>query len=444
MTDTETRVAIVTGGASGIGLAIAERLSADGNAVAVFDLDGSAAEAAADKIVAAGGNAIGLTVDVTDRRQIDAGVDETRSRLGRPTILVNSAGLDGFDPFLKISAEKWNRILAVNLTGTFDCCQAVLPDMIEAGWGRIVNISSSSTHSGQPMMAHYVAAKSGVIGLTKSLALEFGPKGITVNTIPPGFIDTPMLRRSEAKGLLGEGVEYHAAHTPVRRAGRPEDIAATCSFLVRDEASYITGQVIGVNGGRNTDTPRLVPLLPSEWPDTMRAAIAALRPPEPRHPFPSRDADRPKGLNALGLLARHPALTTAFNTFNGHVLFATTLSPRQRELLVLRVAALRDSTYEWAQHAVLAEDAGLDRDEVARIAEGPEAGWSGLEHAMLQAVDELVADAKIADGTWTVLAAELDEHQLMDLVFTVGAYDALAMAFRSFGVPLDDDLLSRK
>lgn len=246
------RVAIITGGASGIGLAITERLAADGNAVAIFDRDGAAAEAAASKIAATGSRAIGVTVDVTDRAQIDTGVEEVCSSLGRPTILVNSAGLDGFDRFLSITAETWNRILAVNLTGTFDCCQAVVPHMIEEGWGRIVNISSSSAHGGQPMMTHYVAAKAGVMGFTKALALELGPKGITVNTIPPGFIDTPMLRRSEEKGLLGEGVEHHAARTPVRRVGRPDDIAAACAFLVRDEAGYITGQVIGVNGGRNT------------------------------------------------------------------------------------------------------------------------------------------------------------------------------------------------
>jgi 2-hydroxycyclohexanecarboxyl-CoA dehydrogenase len=249
---TTTRVAIVTGGGSGIGLACAERLAADGNAVAVFDLNGASAEAAAAAIEAAGGTAIGLTVDVTDRPGIDAAVTEVRERLGRPTILVNSAGLDGFGPFLKISAETWNRILAVNLTGTFDCCQAVVPDMLEEKWGRIVNISSSSAQGGQPHMTHYVASKAGVIGFTKALALELGPKGITVNTIPPGFVDTPMLRSSEERGLLGEGVEHHAAITPVRRVGRPEDIAAACSFLVREEASYITGQVIGVNGGRNT------------------------------------------------------------------------------------------------------------------------------------------------------------------------------------------------
>ncbi len=246
------RIAIVTGGASGIGLAIAERLAAEHDAVAIFDRDAAAAEAAAAKIVASGGTAIGVEVDVTDRAQIDAGVTTVRERLGRPTILVNSAGMEGFDPFLKITAEKWSRILAVNLTGTFDCCQAVVPDMIEEGWGRIVNISSSSAQGGQPLMTHYVASKAGVIGFTKALALELAPLGITVNTIPPGFIDTPMLRGSERKGRLGEGVEHHASLTPVRRVGRPEDIAAACAFLVRDEASYVTGQVIGVNGGRNT------------------------------------------------------------------------------------------------------------------------------------------------------------------------------------------------
>ncbi len=249
---TSTRVAIVTGGGSGIGLAISERLAADGNAVAIFDRDGASAEAAADKIVGSGGRAVGSMVDVTDRAQIDRGVGEVRRLLGRPTILVNSAGLDGFDPFLSITAEKWSRILAVNLTGTFDSCQAVVPDMIEEGWGRIVNISSSSAHGGQPLMTHYVAAKAGVIGFTKALALELGPQGVTVNTIPPGFIDTPMLRKSEARGLLGKGVDHHASTTPVRRVGTPEDIANACSFLVAEESGYITGQVIGVNGGRNT------------------------------------------------------------------------------------------------------------------------------------------------------------------------------------------------
>lgn len=246
------RTAIVTGGASGIGLAISERLAADGHAVAVWDRNGEAAEAAADKIVAAGGVAAGFTVDVTDRPRIDEAVGEVREQLGRPTVLVNNAGREGFSAFLDLTIETWNNVIEVNLTGTFHCCQAVIPEMLDVGWGRIVNISSSSAQGGQPYMSHYVSSKAGVIGLTKSLALEFGPKGITVNTIPPGFIDTPMLRAAEAKGRLGDSVEHHASVTPVRRAGLPEDIAAACAFLVRDEAGYVTGQVIGVNGGRNT------------------------------------------------------------------------------------------------------------------------------------------------------------------------------------------------
>jgi NAD(P)-dependent dehydrogenase (short-subunit alcohol dehydrogenase family) len=246
----QPRTAIVTGAASGIGLAIAQRLASEGAAVAIFDLDEPAAIAAAEKIAASGGRAVGLQVDVTDRDRIDAAVGEVCRTLGAPTILVNSAGLDGFERFLTITAQSWQKILAVNLTGTFDCCQAVVPHMIEARWGRIVNISSSSAQTGNPLMVHYSAAKAGVVGFTKALAQELGPRGITVNTIPPGFIDTPMLRRSEERGFLGPGVPAAEAATPVRRIGRPEDVAVACAFLVRDDAGYITGQVIGVNGGR--------------------------------------------------------------------------------------------------------------------------------------------------------------------------------------------------
>ena len=186
---------------------------------------------------------------------------------------------------------------------------------------------------------------------------------------------------------------------------------------------------------------RIEPLPPEQWPPEMRDALAAMRPPKPRHPLPSRAEGRPKGLNALGLLAHHPELTRAFNTFNGHTQFATTLTPRQRELLILRVATVRKSDYEWAQHAVLAGDAGLSVDEVAAVANGPDAGeWSPLERALLRAVDELVATATITDATWSALRAELDTQQLMDLVFTVGAYETVAMAFKTFAVELDDDL----
>jgi NAD(P)-dependent dehydrogenase (short-subunit alcohol dehydrogenase family) len=244
------RTAVVTGGGSGIGAAIACRLAADGAMVAIFDLNGDAARRAAASIEEAGGKAIGLRVDVTDRAAINAGADDVRARLGRPTILVNSAGVTADGPFLDITAQTWNRVLAVNLTGTFDCCQALLPDMVDEGWGRIVNISSSSIHSGAARMASYVAAKSGVVGLTKVLALEFARHGITVNTIPPGFIDTPMLRGTVQTGLFD--LEQQTARTPVGRIGQPEDVAAACAFLVSEGAGYITGQIIGVNGGRNT------------------------------------------------------------------------------------------------------------------------------------------------------------------------------------------------
>jgi NAD(P)-dependent dehydrogenase (short-subunit alcohol dehydrogenase family) len=242
----QPRTAIVTGAASGIGLAIAQRLATAGHRVAVFDLNGEGARRAAAEMT----GAAGYEVDVTNRPGVEAAVADVAADLGPPTVLVNNAGLAGNARFLDITVDEWNARLAVNLTGTFHCCQVVIPHMLEAGWGRIVNISSSSTHRGVARMAHYVAAKSGVNGLSKSLALEFAPKGITVNVIPPGFIDTPMLRQAVAEGYVN--IETSTASTPVRRPGRPDDIAAACAFLVSEEASYITGQVLGVNGGRET------------------------------------------------------------------------------------------------------------------------------------------------------------------------------------------------
>ncbi|GAB2960726.1 SDR family NAD(P)-dependent oxidoreductase [Streptomyces pseudoechinosporeus] len=250
---TERRTAIVTGGGSGIGRAIALRLAEDGFATAVLDLNAEAAERVAEESRQKGHEAVAFgDVDVSDRAQVNDAVRRVRETLGPVLVLVNNAGLSGTKSFLKITDESWNRIMAVNLNGPFYCCQSVVPDMKDAGWGRIVNISSSSAQSGQQFMTHYVASKAGLIGFTKALALELGPTGITVNTIPPGFIDTPMLRATEERGHLGGSVDHHAELTPVRRPGRPEDIAAACSFLVSEEAGYITGQVIGVNGGRNT------------------------------------------------------------------------------------------------------------------------------------------------------------------------------------------------
>lgn len=233
------RTAVVTGGSSGIGLAISERLRTDGYNVAVLDLNPS-------------GSKFEYKVDVTDRTEIDSALAEVRELLGPTTILVNGAGLELHDRFVNHDFDTWQKLININLNSVYHCIQAVVPDMLESRWGRIVNISSSSTHSGQPMMSAYVAAKSAVNGLTKSLALEYGPRGITVNAVPPGFVDTPMLRRSESRGLLGGTIEDHIARTPVRRVGRPEDIAAACAFLISEEASYITGQILPVSGGRNT------------------------------------------------------------------------------------------------------------------------------------------------------------------------------------------------
>ncbi|MGC2676635.1 MAG: SDR family NAD(P)-dependent oxidoreductase [Mycobacterium sp.] len=233
------KTAVVTGGASGIGRAVAERLRSDGFQVAVIDLSPADGEFA-------------HVADVTDRAQVDTAVAAIREKLGPILVLVNAAGIEGVPKFSKMTFPEWSKVIDVNLNGVFHTIQSVLPDMVEAGWGRIVNISSSSTHSGQPFMAHYVAAKSAVNGLTKSLALEYGPSGITVNAVPPGFVDTPMLRSAESRHLLGGTVQDHINRTPVRRVGRPEDIAAACAFFVSDEASYITGQILGVNGGRNT------------------------------------------------------------------------------------------------------------------------------------------------------------------------------------------------
>jgi 2-hydroxycyclohexanecarboxyl-CoA dehydrogenase len=243
-----SRVAVVTGAASGIGLGVARGLAADGHQVALMDRDGSAAEATAATLRSTGALALAVEADVADRKAVDAGFQKIRTELGPVEILVTSAGIESFTPVLDITADGWDRILAVNLTGTFTCVQAALPDMVSAGWGRIVTISSSSAQSGAPNMAHYAASKGGVIGLTKALAVELARSGITVNTIPPSLVDTPMARKAEAAGDF-PGVDVVGPMVPLGRAGTPADIAAACSFLCSDGGSYITGQVIGVNGG---------------------------------------------------------------------------------------------------------------------------------------------------------------------------------------------------
>lgn len=231
--------ALVTGGASGIGRAIVARLRSDGFGVAVLDLTPTDEPG-------------GFVADVTDPVAVQAAVGAVRDAFGPITVLVNAAGMERFRRFHNLTFEDWSRVVDVNLNGVFHTIAAVLPDMVEAGWGRIVNISSSSTHSGQQFMTAYVAAKSAVNGLTKSLALEYGPAGITVNGVAPGFVDTPMLRSAEERQLLGGTVEDNIERTPVRRVGRPEDIAAACAYLISDDAGYVTGQILGVNGGRRT------------------------------------------------------------------------------------------------------------------------------------------------------------------------------------------------
>ena len=246
--DGVSRVAVVTGGASGVGLSIAQHLVRQGHRVALLDLNAEAAEQAAGDLRAEGGRASAGRVDVSDRASVDASFDRVRRELGPIEILVTSAAVAGFVPFEEITLDDWNRTMTVNLTGTFHCLQAAIPDMVAAGWGRIVTISSAAGQIGSPRQAHYSASKGGVIALTKTLALEYAAKGITVNTIPPFAVDTPLLRAAQdAKQLASSDVV--ARMIPARRLGSGDDIAAMCAFLCSDAASYITGQVIAVNGG---------------------------------------------------------------------------------------------------------------------------------------------------------------------------------------------------
>ncbi|OBG72317.1 MULTISPECIES: SDR family NAD(P)-dependent oxidoreductase [unclassified Mycobacterium] len=243
-----SRVAVVTGGASGMGEATCHELARRGLKVAVLDVNEQAAQRVTERLRADGAAAIGIGVDVTDRAGVEHGFAKVRSELGPVAVLVTSAGVFGFSAFADISPESWARIVDVNLTGTFHCCQVALPDMVEAHWGRIVMISSSSAQRGSPFAAHYAASKGAVITLTKSLAREYAPHGITVNNIPPSGIETPMQHQSQAAGFLPSN-EQIASNIPLGHLGTGADIAAAVGFLTSDEAGFITGQVLGVNGG---------------------------------------------------------------------------------------------------------------------------------------------------------------------------------------------------
>ena len=240
----QNKVVVVTGGGRGIGRAISLRLAREGAAVAVWDLRAEAAQESVELIRQAGGRALSCVGDAADAEMIVRCAAETRQAFGRISILVNNAGIVGFDRFVTISEAMWDRMLQVNLKGPFLCTQAIVPDMLDAGWGRIINISSSSAQTGAGAMSHYVASKGGLIGLTKALAIEFAATGITVNNVPPGFVDTPMLRESPVD------LDAFALTTPMKKSGHPDHIAAAVAYLASEDAGYVTGQTLSVNGGR--------------------------------------------------------------------------------------------------------------------------------------------------------------------------------------------------
>lgn len=240
----DRKVAVVTGAARGLGRAISLRLAQDGIAVGAWDLNLDGAEETARLIRDAGGQAVGLACNSARADQIASTLEATRNALGAVSILVNNAALSPFASFESLTEEIWDELMAVNMKGPFLCCKAMIAEMAEQGWGRIINISSSSAQSGSAFHAHYAASKGGVIGFTKGLAMEFADRGITVNNVPPGFVNTEGLRESPVD------IEGFADKTPMKRAGRPENIAAAVAFLASDDADYITGHTLSVNGGR--------------------------------------------------------------------------------------------------------------------------------------------------------------------------------------------------
>jgi 3-oxoacyl-[acyl-carrier protein] reductase len=253
MTEASTssrRVAVVTGAARGIGAAVATRLASDGFAVAVLDLDESACADTVGAVTAAGGRALAVGVDVADSQAVAAAVERVANELGAPSVLVNNAGIIRDNLIFKMSDDDWDSVIAVHLRGSFLMTRACQAYMTQAGWGRVVNLSSTSA-LGNRGQVNYSAAKAGLQGFTKTLAIELGRFGVTANAVAPGFIVTDMTAATAQRmGMDFEEFQKAAAEqTPVRRIGRPEDIAATVSFLVSDEAGFVSGQVIYVAGG---------------------------------------------------------------------------------------------------------------------------------------------------------------------------------------------------
>lgn len=243
------KVAVITGAGSGMGRSMALRLAEDDAKIAIWDINGAGAEETAKMVRDAGGTAIAITADCSDQAAIKAAAEQTRRELGKISILINNAGIAPFNEFLDIDVALLEKVLRVNLIGPFLVTQECVPDMIEAKWGRIINITSSSVQSGSALQTHYTSSKGGLMGFTKCLAMALGEHGITANMIPPGSIDTPMLRGAEIMQREG-AVEAYGAALPVKRIGKGEDIAAAAAFLASEEAGYMTGQTISVNGGR--------------------------------------------------------------------------------------------------------------------------------------------------------------------------------------------------
>lgn len=248
MTEAQTRTAIVTGAAQGIGLAIAKDLVDHGYAVALADLNGSLAEKMAAEIKACGHKAMGVATDVSRRESVRALVEATLREFKRIDVLVNNAGIAGRAvPILEVTDEDWEQMMAVDLKSVYLCCQAVMAHMLERQSGSIVNIASIAGKEGNPNMIPYSAAKAGVIGLTKALAKEVAPHGIRVNAVAPAVVETGILAT-----LTPEQVAYMKSRIPLGRFGKPEEIAAVVTFLASDRAGFVTGQCYDASGGRAT------------------------------------------------------------------------------------------------------------------------------------------------------------------------------------------------